>query len=118
MSVTVNAVTFDCADAASLARFWSDVLERPVDDGASEGFASLGAAAGQAGGPVWMFIQVPEAKQVKNRVHVDLGTADLAAETERVIKLGASRVADREEGGIRWTTLTDPEGNEFDIAQD
>jgi len=117
MSSTLSAVVFDCADAAAVARFWSGVLERPVDDGASEQFASIAAAGGQAGAPTWMFIQVPEGKQVKNRVHVDLGSADLAAEAERVIKLGASRLADHEEGGIRWTTLADPEGKEFDIAQ-
>jgi predicted enzyme related to lactoylglutathione lyase len=122
MSVALNAVTFDCADAAGLAEFWSGVLERPVDAGASEQFAAIGADAGSAGGaaigPAWMFIQVPEGKQVKNRVHVDLGTGDLPAEAERVLKLGASRIADHEEGGVRWITLADPEGNEFDIAQD
>lgn len=117
MSVTLVAVTYDCANAAGLAGFWSSVLQRPVDDGASEQFASLATPDGQ-GGPTWMFIQVPEGKQVKNRVHVDLGAADLAAETERVVKLGATRIADHEEGGTRWTTLADPEGNEFDIAQE
>jgi predicted enzyme related to lactoylglutathione lyase len=116
MSVTLQAVTFDCANAARLAGFWSEVLERPVDDGASEEFASISAADGQLSGSTLMFIRVPEAKQVKNRVHLDLGAADLAAETERVVKLGASVMADHEEGGTRWTTLADPEGNEFDIA--
>ena len=117
MSVTLQAVTFDCANAARLAGFWSEVLERAVDDGASEEFAAIGTAGGQPGGSTLMFIRVPEAKQVKNRVHLDLGAADLAAETERVVKLGASPIADHEEGGTRWTTLADPEGNEFDIAQ-
>jgi hypothetical protein len=36
MSVSLYAVTFDCADAAGLARFWSAVLECPADEGASE----------------------------------------------------------------------------------
>jgi len=116
MSVALHAVTFDCADAASLAEFWSGVLERPVGSGASGQFAMVGGD-GQ-GGPAWMFSQVPEGKQVKNRVHPDLGSADLAAEAERVIKLGATRIADHEEDGTRWTTFADPEGNEFDIAQD
>jgi predicted enzyme related to lactoylglutathione lyase len=117
MSVTLHAVTFDCANAARLAGFWSDLLELPVGEGASEQFAAISTADAQADGPTWMFIQVPEAKQVKNRVHVDLAAADLAAEAERVIKLGASRIAEHEEGGARWITLADPEGNEFDIAQ-
>ena len=45
MSVDLLAVTFDCADATALASFWSAVLERPVDDGASEDFAAIGLAS-------------------------------------------------------------------------
>lgn len=120
MSVTLYSVTFDCTDAARLARFWSDVLGRPVDEGSSEEYAGIGITGDQAGGPGWMFIKVPEAKPGKNRVHVDLTTSDLAAEVDRVIALGASKIADQEQDGMRWTTLADPEGNELDIvaAQD
>ena len=48
-------------------------------------------------------------------MHPDLITADLAVEVERLIGLGASRKADVEMGGMRWATLLDPEGNEFDV---
>ncbi len=41
MSVNLFAVTFDCADAAGLATFWSGVLERPVEDGATAEMASI-----------------------------------------------------------------------------
>ena len=54
---------------------------------------------------------------MKNRVHVDLGTADLDAELQRLAGLGATHLADLDEGGTRWTTLADPEGNEFDVVQ-
>ena len=54
---------------------------------------------------------------MKNRVHVDLGTADLESELKRLAGLGATHIADLDEGGTRWTTLADPEGNEFDVAQ-
>jgi hypothetical protein len=116
MSVTEFAITLDCADAAELAAFWSQVLGRPVDPGASKEFAAIGLAGGSDGRPVWMFHQVSEAKTAKNRAHVDLVTADLAAETDRVVQLGASRLADLEEDGVRWTTLADPAGNEFDLV--
>lgn len=54
---------------------------------------------------------------MKNRVHVDLATTDdLDPEIERVVGLGATRVADQEDGDARWTALTDPEGNELDLA--
>ena len=112
MSSTLAHLTFDCADAAALAEFWSAVLGSPVDDGASPEFATV------KGDPGWMFIQVPEGKTVKNRVHPDLKTTDLAAEVERVVALGASHQADFDEDGRQWVTLTDPEGNEFDVVAD
>ncbi len=116
MSVTEFAITLDCANAAELAAFWSQVLGRPVDPGASEEFAAIGLAGGSDGRPTWMFHKVPEAKTAKNRAHVDLVTADLAAEVDRVVGLGASHLADLEEDGVKWTTLTDPAGNEFDLV--
>ena len=51
-----------------------------------------------------------------DRVHVDLAVADLAAEVARIVGLGVTRPAEREWEGIRWVTLTDPEGNEFDLV--
>ena len=86
------------------------MLEAPVDDGASADYAVL------KGEPGWMFLRVPESKTVKNRVHPDLTTDDLPAEVERLIALGATRQADHDEDGTRWVTLTDPEGNEFDVV--
>jgi predicted enzyme related to lactoylglutathione lyase len=64
-----------------------------------------------------MFLAVPELRQGKNRLHVDLTTADLPAAVDRAVSLGASKVGDFNEYGTTWTTLTDPEGNVFDIAQ-
>jgi hypothetical protein len=55
----------------------------------------------------------PEAKTVKNRLHVDLMSSDFAAESGRLLSLGATRVTDVARGGARWTTFRDPEGNEF-----
>ena len=113
MSTTLNHITFDSADAARVADFWSSVLDEAVDPGASPDFATITSRTSAS----WMFVKVPEPKSVKNRVHVDLATDDLDAELERVVGLGATRVADYDEGGTRWTTLRDPEGNEFDVVQ-
>lgn len=109
-------VTIDSVDAAALAGFWSDVLDHPVDEGASEHFATIGLQGLNRLWPAWMFIAVPERKTIKNRVHLDFGAQDPEAEIERVVALGATRVADFDEFDTRWTTLRDPEGNEFDIA--
>ena len=43
--------------------------------------------------------------------------AEPEAEIARLVELGATRVADRGEYGYTWTLMTDPEGNEFDLAQ-
>lgn len=110
MSITLTSVTFDCADAAELASFWSAALERPVDDGASPDFAVI------TGTPGFMFLRVPEAKTTKNRCHPDLAAADLAAEVQRLKELGATHLADHDEDGAVWATLSDPEGNEFDVV--
>ncbi len=59
---------------------------------------------------------MPEHKQVKNRAHFDLHTEDRAAEVERLLGLGATRVDDYDEHGAVWTTLRDVEGNEFCVA--
>lgn len=112
MSATLNHITFDCSDAARIADFWSSVLDEAVDPGASPDFATITSRTSAS----WMFVKVPEPKSVKNRVHVDLATEDFEAELERVTGLGATRVADHDEGGTRWTTLRDPEGNEFDVV--
>lgn len=115
MTTTLTHITFDCADAARVAGFWSDVLALPVAEGASADFATLETSG--ATGPGWMFISVPEGKTAKNRVHVDLSTdGDLEEEVTRLLGLGATRVADLKEDGTRWTTLLDPEGNEFDLV--
>ncbi|MEU0989719.1 VOC family protein [Streptomyces sp. NPDC005953] len=62
-----------------------------------------------------LFQRVPEAKTVKNRLHLDLhpGTERRAAEVARLEALGATVLAEQDQPGGRWTTMADPEGNEF-----
>jgi predicted enzyme related to lactoylglutathione lyase len=117
MSFTFKAVTFDCTDATVVADFWSKVLDRPIDTEPmppSPFFASIGLTDQSRSG--FMFIQVPEGKTVKNRVHLDFDSDDVPTEVARVIALGATHVHDKNEYGLSWTTLTDPEGNEFCIG--
>jgi predicted enzyme related to lactoylglutathione lyase len=117
MSLIHKAVTFDCAEATVVSQFWSSVLDRPIDIEPmppSPFFASIGL--GDPSRIAYMFIHVPEAKTVKNRTHLDLDADDVAAEVARVISLGATHIYDKEEFGMQWTTLADPEGNEFCIG--
>jgi hypothetical protein len=115
MTNRLFAVTFDCADAAVVGGFWAQALGQGLDLGAGKEFASIGLHDSGGTGPHWCFAQVPEGKSAKNRMHPDLITADLEAEVGRLIGLGATREADVEMGSTRWTTLQDPEGNEFDV---
>lgn len=64
-----------------------------------------------------LFQAVPEAKTVKNRLHVDLHVGPEArdAEVERLEKLGATALAVVQERGSHHVTMADPEGNEFDV---
>jgi Glyoxalase-like domain len=116
MSVTLAQIVIDCANAEKLAGFWAAALGRPVDDGANPFFATVGRGTPGA----LMFLQVPEPKQGKNRVHLDLMPtgpgADRQAEVDRLTALGAARIAEHREYGTHWVTLTDPEGNEFDVG--
>lgn len=118
MTSQIAAITIDCAHAYTVAEFWSSVLGRPIDQsdpGSQASFARIAGSDANGGAPVMMFVQVPEPKTVKNRAHVDLVTDDRAAEVERLLALGATQVHDK--GGTRWTTLADPEGNEFCVTE-
>jgi len=116
MSIAFAQIVIDCQDPGVLAGFWSGVLGVPIDPGANPYFATVGRTGDKPLRPGWMFIKVPEPRAGKNRVHPDLVATDLAAEVDRVVGLGATRVAEFDEYGTHWVTLTDPEGNVFDIG--
>jgi len=116
MSLSFEQIVVDCADAAALAEFWSGVLDTPVDGGANEFFATVGRTGDAPLRPAFMFVKVPEERAGKNRLHVDLVSAEWRAEIDRVIGLGAKHVAEFDEYGTKWVTLQDPEGNVFDIG--
>jgi hypothetical protein len=63
--------------------------------------------------------RLPEAKTIKNRVHLDLttGADNRDAEIERLLRLGARRVNIGQTGDESWTVLADPEGNEFCVVR-
>jgi hypothetical protein len=76
-------------------------------------------------GPRIWFQRVPESKSVKNRIHLDLNASDgpaapldrrkeqVEAEVERLLGLGARRLAGYEEQDHFHVVMADPEGNEF-----
>jgi catechol 2,3-dioxygenase-like lactoylglutathione lyase family enzyme len=121
MTAHIRHITFDCADPYALAGFWHEVTDyredpaNPNAPGDPEAF--LVAPDGRPG---LLFVPVPEAKVVKNRVHLDVVPTDRTRdeETARLLALGASLVADhRRRDGTGWVVLADPEGNEFCVER-
>ncbi|MEU3307924.1 VOC family protein [Nocardiopsis sp. NPDC055551] len=110
-------VAIDCTDAYELARFWSAVTGRPVHPESRPGDEETLVLLAE--GPVLHFNQVPEPKEIKNRIHLCLRpetTREL--EVERLLGLGATFVGDhREPDGSGWAILADPEGNEFCVLR-
>ncbi|HEX2130865.1 MAG TPA: VOC family protein [Actinophytocola sp.] len=135
--------TFDCADPAALAAFWAEALGYQVQ-APPPGFESWDQALEAMGipperrndasaavdpdgtGPRLFFQRVPEGKQAKNRVHLDVRAAPgldgdarmaaLEAEAERLVAHGATRRERHEPApplGAGHIIMTDPEGNEF-----
>lgn len=116
MTLSVGNVTFDSDDPEALAQFWAAVFQVEAPEPQNPFMAEFSLA----GGPNLMFIKVPEAKTVKNRVHVDLAAADrpgVQTEVDRLEALGAKVIRQpKEEFDTYWSTLQDPEGNEFCIG--
>ncbi|MGN9845283.1 VOC family protein [Nonomuraea sp. H19] len=136
-------ITFDCADPAGLAAFWAEALGYQVQ-GPPRGFESWEQALEAMGvpperrndasaavdpegsGPRLFFQRVPEGKQTKNRVHLDVRAAPglegdarmaaLEAEAERLVSHGANRLQRYEPApplDAGHIMMADPEGNEF-----
>ncbi len=105
--VGIAVVVLDCADPPALGAWWGRLLGGDLRvDAEGDAFLRL------PGGLALDFLRVPEPKSGKNRLHIDLATADLARATEEVVALGATRADDVHVGGS-WQVLRDPEGNEF-----
>jgi hypothetical protein len=115
INISLGQVVIDSANAQQLATFYSKLLDRPLVDGANQFFAVVPPAP-DGSCPALMFLAVPESRQGKNRIHLDLVSADRSTAVERALSLGATQVGEHDEYGTQWTTLSDPEGNVFDIG--
>jgi hypothetical protein len=138
---TTIQIAVDCTDPHAQARFWAAALGYEVEDHhelieqmTAAGHATAGDVMEVDGRLAWrdaaacrdpegrrprMFLQrVPEPKVAKNRFHLDLhvGEERRAAELERLVGLGATKLYDGQLGPQTWVTLADPEGNEFCLA--
>ena len=136
-------ITFDCADPAGLASFWAEALGYRLQDppGDFETWEQALDALGvpperrndasavvdpDGSRPRLFFQRVPEGKQAKNRLHLDVRAAPglegevrmaaLEAEADRLASHGATRLRRHEPApplGAGHIVMADPEGNEF-----
>jgi hypothetical protein len=115
MASKFTELIVDSADPARLAAFWAAVLGWQCTASDEEGTEIAGPTGS---GPSLVFVPVPEAKTVKNRIHIDVSPVgcDQAAEVARLLALGARHV-DVGQGDQTWVVLADPEGNEFCVLR-
>jgi Glyoxalase-like domain len=133
-------IAIDCKDPHALNRFWAELMEYEPEDHHEQvtellaaghvtedetitidgrlDFRAAAASSDPGGtGPRLLFQQVPEDKQVKNRVHLDVRAGDdRDAVVARCLELGATKLWDGQQGPHTWVTMADPEGNEFCVS--
>ena len=123
MTSFISHTTVDCTDAFTLSEWWKqllgyvDVPDDPNLPGHQECLIQR-----PDGGHQLLFIEVPDPKQGKNRLHFDLRPAERSRdeEVEWALSIGATQVDDlrgRYGPGSGWVVLADPEGNEFCILR-
>jgi len=86
VSLSVAALSIDCADSAAVADFWGKALGRPVSPGAVAGDTAVDAT-GPESGPRMLFHNNPEPEAAKNRIHLVLVTDHYDEEIERLTGL-------------------------------
>ncbi|GGY86786.1 VOC family protein [Streptomyces nitrosporeus] len=125
MTSRFTELAVDCHDPEGLAAFWCAVLDFKVID-RDEGAVEIGSwvpavedVRARQMPPTLLFIQVPEDKAVKNRLHLDISPIDGSTEDEvaRLLGLGATRADVGQGPGRSWVVMADPEGNEFCVLR-
>jgi len=111
----VSAITIDCLDPGRLAAFWGALLERQ-EAPSLPGWRQLG----RRGDPALRinFQPVPEPKQGKARLHLDVTVGEIGEGIRSVLRLGGRETGERheyDEGVV--VVMADPEGNEFCLVQ-
>ena len=116
MTSRLACVVIDANDPNALAGFWKEALGWVVVEEDDTGI-SLSAPGSET--PTLDILRVPDAKVVKNRLHLDLRAdgSTTAAELDRLIALGARKVDVGQGRDVTWVVLADPEGNEFCLLE-
>jgi catechol 2,3-dioxygenase-like lactoylglutathione lyase family enzyme len=123
MTALISHTTIDCRNAYELSEWWKQVLGYvDLDDDPNLPGHEECLIRDPETGHRLLFIEVPDEKVAKNRLHLDLAprTASRDAEVGVLLGLGATVVADHRGKygpGTGWVTFADPEGNEFCLVR-
>lgn len=121
MTSLIHALTIDCHDPEKVGRFWAEAL----------GYGDEPDNPNNPGDPEWLLVSpdgsvhllfqnVPEGKQVKNRLHLDLEPVERTRDEESawLETIGATVVGDfRNDDGTGWVLMADVEDNEFCVLR-
>jgi predicted enzyme related to lactoylglutathione lyase len=116
MPTSLLAVVVDCRDSFSQANFWATALGHQVSERNTDEYEVSDAS--RRGTPLY-FMNVPESKTVKNRMHIDITTdGSIEDEVARLVAEGGTVVEMRKDPATHanpdtWVVMQDPEGNEF-----
>src|SRR5260221_2425519 len=109
MDIRVQSLCFDTPDPGHVATFWEHALGwRRTQDSPDEVVLEPPEGSREDGVvPDLLFLRVPEAKTVKNRLHLDLRPVDQAAEVARLEALGARRASVGQRDDVTWVVMQD-----------
>ena len=117
----MSHTSVDCRNAYALSEWWKPVLGCvDLDGDPNEPGHEECMIRDPATGHRILFIEVPDAKQGKNRLHFELRPRQRSRDEEVawLVQQGATQVADRRSAdGSGWVVLADPEGNEFCVLR-
>lgn len=119
MTLRIQCLDIDAQDPRAIAGFWEAALGwRRTYDEPNEVVLEPPAGSPEDGVvPDLLFLQVPESKTGKNRLHLDLRPDDQAVEVKRLEQLGARRVSVGQGADVSWVVMADPDGNEFCVLR-
>ena len=115
----LDSVTIDCNAPEMLAAFWAAVFDTQEEWRGGDPVQYIDLSETEWS-PKLRFQRVPEAKTVKDRIHLDLRVDDIDEVAARVIALGAERAPsdDFREFNVVFRVMLDPEGNEFCLVME
>ena len=123
MTCFVSHTTVDAHNAYELSEWWKQLLGYvDLADDPNEPAHEECMIQRPDGGHRILFIETPDVKHGKNRLHFDLRPEERSRdeEVEWALGLGATLVNDlrgKYGPGTGWVVLADPEGNEFCILR-